>query len=397
MDIVHRAGGVLPEFQNGLIRVSEHESAVPSAPAHREIPLYIPDMPKVAELLPWLEKIDENRWYTNFGPLNRLFEEAVRRHFPPAPAVHVTTVANGTLGLELALAALDLPPRAPILIPAFTFVATATAAVRAGLTPVLADFDPASWLLTPEIARAALEHIPIRAVMPVTTFGCPQPASAWDEFSAETGIPVIVDAAGAWDSQPIGETTAAVFSLHATKNLSTGEGGIVAGADPGFIERVRNASNFGLAAGEVRHIGTNAKLSEYHAAVGLAVLARWQRRKAEKYQLLRAYRERLDKLRHPPVYQRDMEQTVPSLLAVRMPEQADVAALAGQLREQGIHTRQWYYPPLHRHPAFAALPRAGSLSVTHEIAGQILGLPFHTGITPADMDYVCFWLDRLRP
>ncbi len=376
--------------------MNEHESTVPPVPAYREIPLYIPNMPKVGELLPWLEKIDERRWYTNFGPLNRMFEEAVRRCFPPVPTAHVTTVANGTLGLELALAALDLPPRSAVLIPAFTFVATATAAVRAGLTPVLADFDPASWLLTPAIARKALELTPIRAVVPVTTFGCPQPVSAWDEFSTATGIPVIVDAAGAWDDQPIGETTVAVFSLHTTKNLSTGEGGIVVGADPGFIERVRNASNFGLDAGEVRHVGTNAKLSEYHAAVGLAVLERWQRRKAEKYQLLRAYRERLDKLRHPPVYQHGMEQIVPSLLAVRLPEQTDVAALAGRLREQGIHTRQWYYPPLHRHPAFAALPRTGALESTREIAGQILGLPFHMDITPADMDYVCFWLDRAR-
>lgn len=376
--------------------MNEHDSAVPSVPVYRDIPLYIPDMPKTGEILPWLEKIDESRWYTNFGPLNRLFEEAVRRNFPLAPTAHLTTVANGTLGLELALAALDLPPRSAVLIPAFTFVATATAVARSGLTPALADFDPASWLLTPEIAREALEQIPIRAVMPVATFGFPQPASAWDEFSAETGIPVIIDAAAAFGSQPIGETTTAVFSLHATKNLSTGEGGIVAGADPGFIERVRNASNFGLDAGEVRHVGTNAKLSEYHAAVGLAVLERWQRRKAEKYQLFQAYRSRLDKLRHPPVYQRGMEQIVPSLLAVRLPEQTGVAALAGHLREQGIHTRQWYYPPLYRHPAFAALPRAGGLAATHEIAGQILGLPFHLDIAPADMDYICFWLDRLR-
>ncbi|MBI5613126.1 MAG: DegT/DnrJ/EryC1/StrS family aminotransferase [Gammaproteobacteria bacterium] len=376
--------------------MSKHDSAVPSAPAHREIPLYIPDMPTAGELLPWLEKIDESRWYTNFGPLNRLFEETVRRYFPPTPAVHVTTVANGTLGLELALAAFDLPPRSAVLIPAFTFVATATAVVRAGLTPVLADFDPASWSLTPEIARVALEQIPIRVVMPVTTFGFPQPVTAWDAFSAETGVPVIIDAAGAWDSQPIGETTAVVFSLHATKNLSTGEGGIVASADPGFIERVRNTSNFGFDAGEVRHIGTNAKLSEYHAAVGLAMLARWQRRKADKFKLLQAYRDRLDKLGNPPVYQHGMARIVPSLLAVRLPEQSDVAALAGRLSEQGVLTRQWYYPPLYRHPAFAALPHAGELAVTREIAGQILGLPFHMGIAPTDMDYICFWLDRLR-
>lgn len=368
-----------------------------SLPAHREILLFVPDMPTAEELLPWLMQIDERRWYTNFGPLARLLEEQLRDHFPSVPAVQVAAVANGTLGLELALAALDLPRGANVLIPTFTFPATATAVLRAGLTPVLGDFDPVNWLLTPAIARAALERAPFRAVVPVATFGCPQPAAEWDEFSAATGIPAIIDAAGAWGSQTIGETTAAVFSLHATKNLSAGEGGIVASADAALVERVRIASNFGFDAGEVRRIGTNAKLSEYHAAVGLAALARWPRRTAERHELHRTFRGCLDNLRRPVAYQAGMERIAPSLLAVRFPEQPDVAALAERLRERGIHTRQWYYPPLHRHPAFAALPRAGRLESTRELAGQILGLPFHMDIAPADMDYICFWLDRLRP
>jgi dTDP-4-amino-4,6-dideoxygalactose transaminase len=376
--------------------VNPPDRADPSAPARREIPLYLPDMPKAADIRPWLEQIDQNRWYTNFGPLNRLFEETLRQRFPPAPAVHVTTVANGTLGLELALTALDLPPRSAVLVPAFTFAATATAVVRAGLTPVLANSDPASWLLTPAIARAALERIEFRAVIPVTTFGYPQAVAAWDAFTAATGLPVVIDAAGALDAQPVGETTAAVFSLHATKDLGIGEGGIVAGTDAGLIARVRQISNFGFEAGEVQRIGTNAKLSEYHAAVGLAVLERWPQRKAARQQLFRDYRDRLDQLAQPLIHQRGGEQIVPSLLAVRLPEQTDVAALAGRLREHGIHTRRWYYPPLDRHPAFAGFPRADDLAATHRIADQILGLPFHLDITPADMDYICYWLNRLR-
>ena len=363
---------------------------------HREIPLYIPDLPKAGDIIAWLGKIDENRWYTNFGPLNRLFEEALLRCFPSVPPVHLTTVANATLGLELALAALDLPPRSGVLIPAFTFVATATAVARAGLTPVLADVDADSWLLTPEIARAALENLPVRAIMPVAALGCPQSVSAWDALTAETGIPVVIDAAAAFGSQPIGETTAAVYSLHATKNLGIGEGGIVAGADPGFIDRIRKTSNFGLEAGGIRHIGTNAKLSEYHAAVGLAMLERWQRRKEVKRRLFQAYRNRLDGLKRPLLYQAGVEQIIPPLLAVRLPEQNDLAGLAERLREQGIHTRRWYHPPLHQHPAFAEVPRAGDLPVTRRIANQILGLPFHLEITPADMDYTMLWLDRLR-
>lgn len=362
----------------------------------RDIPLYIPDMPAAGEIMAWLEKIDETRWYTNFGPLNRLFEEAAQRWFSSAPAVYVTTVANATLGLELALAALDLPPGSAVLIPAFTFPASATAVVRAGLTPVLADIDPDSWLLSPEIARAALPNAPVRAVMPVAALGCPQPVAAWDAFTADTGLPVVIDAAGAFGHQPIGRTTAAVFSLHATKNLGIGEGGIVAGADPGFIGRIRTTSNFGFEAGEIRHIGTNAKLSEYHAAVGLAMLDRWQRRRELKQKMVQAYRARLDGLRRPLFHQAGSEQIVPPVLAARLPEQGDVAGLADRMRGHGIQTRRWYYPPLYRHPVFAKLTRAGDLPVTRQLAGQLLGLPFHLEITPQDMDYVCLWLDRLR-
>ena len=115
-----------------------------------------------------------------------------------------------------------------------------------------------------------------------------------------------------------------------------------------------------------------------------------------KRRLFQAYRNRLDGLKRPLLYQAGVEQIIPPLLAVRLPEQNDLAGLAERLREQGIHTRRWYHPPLHQHPAFAEVPRAGDLPVTRRIANQILGLPFHLEITPADMDYTMLWLDRLR-
>ena len=121
------------------------------------IPLLIPELPSVAELQPYLERIDAARWYSNFGPLCREFEGALAGMFiaKNAQPVRVTTVSSCTLGLELALRALDLAPGSQVLLPALTFVASATAVVRAGLVPVAADVDPQSWLLTPEIARAA--------------------------------------------------------------------------------------------------------------------------------------------------------------------------------------------------------------------------------------------------
>jgi len=350
-------------------------------------------MPTRHEIAAWLERIDDARRYTNFGPLSHAFESALLQRFAPVPAPYLTTVANATLGLELALAALDLPRQSPVLVPAFTFVATATAIVRAGLVPVIADVDADSWLLTPQIAREALKTCAVRATLPVAALGCTQPVSQWDGFTAETGIPVVIDAAPALDSQPIGRTTAAVYSLHATKNIGVGEGGIVAAADRGFVARVRASSNFGLEDGEVRHAGTNAKLSEYHCAVGLAMLRRWEERRAAKRKLLDEYRRGLDALRRPLFHQGGSELVISTVLAIRLPD-LDVAALAERLRDKGIQTRRWYYPPLHGHRAFADAPRAGALANAERLGREILGLPFHLHMTREDIDYTISWLDR---
>ena len=107
----------------------------------QRIPLLIPDMPLAEELLPWLKRIDATRWYSNFGPLVRELEGALIGMFALRndKALHLTTVSNCTAGLELALIALDLKPGSRVLVPALTFVATATAVIRAGHVPVIAD------------------------------------------------------------------------------------------------------------------------------------------------------------------------------------------------------------------------------------------------------------------
>ncbi|MEG0786980.1 MAG: DegT/DnrJ/EryC1/StrS family aminotransferase, partial [Comamonas sp.] len=124
------------------------------------IPLLVPDMPSPQELLPWLERMHKARQYSNFGPLVQELEAEFSMRLD-VEKEQLVTVANATLGLELVLQALDLPTDSRVLLPAFTFVATATAVIRAGHQPVLADVDASTWMLTPEIARAACERMHI--------------------------------------------------------------------------------------------------------------------------------------------------------------------------------------------------------------------------------------------
>jgi len=124
-------------------------------------PLLVPTMPTAAQLHPYLQKIDDNRWYTNFGPLNSELEARLGHALQvKEQGLAITSMAECTAGLELALQAHGLPAGARVLTPSLTFVATGTAIVRSGHTPVFADVDPASWILTPAVAEAALATLP---------------------------------------------------------------------------------------------------------------------------------------------------------------------------------------------------------------------------------------------
>lgn len=354
-----------------------------------KIPLLVPDMPERADLGSFLGEIDAARWYTNFGPLLRRFETGVAGLFA-APAPSLTTVSNGTLALELGLVALGLPKGAKVLTPALTFVASASAVLRAGLTPVIGDVDPGSWVLTPAIAREAMRRTRIECVMPVAAFGCPLPAGEWDAFSEQTGVPVLIDAAGAFGNQHAGEKIALAFSLHATKSLAVGEGGLVVSRDAGHVERVRRLSNFGIDArtGYAESIGSNAKMSEFHAAVGLAALARWPERSRRRRELHQRYLNGMLKSCGGVVLQVRPADGIYTIFQVALPAGVRRDAVVSALASQGIETRAWYLPLVPDHPAYASCETA-DLSVVRSLGPRLLGLPFHPGMGDEDIGRVC--------
>jgi dTDP-4-amino-4,6-dideoxygalactose transaminase len=359
-----------------------------------EIKLLVPDMPRAEALAPYLRRIDGARWYTNFGPLVHELEGRLGAHF--APEDHVVTVSSGTAGLELALLALGLPAGARVLLPDFTFVATATAVIRAGFRPVVGDVDPRSWLLTPELARSAIAARKVDAVMPVATFGCPQDADAWDRFSEQTGLPVVIDAAGAFGNQRSGRRVHVVISLHATKALGAGEGGFLVSRDAALVERIRRLSNFGIdvATGIVDRPGTNAKLSEYHAAVALAALETWPSRADARRAQWRSFLDLMGELCPALSAQRRPEHGTYTIAPVLLPAGAAPDAVIDSLARARVQTRRWYFPPLSRHPAFAAVEHAGALDGVRAVSGRVLGIPFHLELTREDLRSVFGALER---
>lgn len=362
--------------------------------AQEWVPLLVPSMPSPQELLPWLERMHAARHYSNFGPLVRELESAFAQRFD-MPTEQITTVANATQGLELVLQALDLPSGSRVLLPTFTFVATATAVLRAGHVPVLADVDAHSWLLTPDIARAACAQTRIDAVLPVATFGMPHDMQAWQQFEHDSGLPVVIDAAAAYGSQWLrGSQGTLVFSLHTTKSLPAGEGGLVVSTRPGLAERVRQLSNFGInlhpaadvPVGTLVDTGTNAKMSEYHAAIGLYSLKKWERC-AQERQALHADLI-LEITQASPLRLAWQAQgaggplMAPTLLCARLPNEAARMELEQACHEAHIMTRRWYQPLMSQMGALQARCESLPAPNAQSLACTLLGLPFFLGITP---------------
>lgn len=350
-------------------------------PADERIAVARPRLPTRAAIAPYLDRIDQARWYTNFGPLVRELE--LRLEARLAGGAQVVTLANGTVALTLALRAAGARPGTLCLMPAWTFVATAHAVLDAGLVPYFVDVDPETWMLDPAAICAAIGSAPgeVGAVIPVAAFGQLPELGRWREVAAATGLPVIVDGAAAFDSLASAPVPVTV-SLHATKAVATGEGGYVASEDDAFIRRVRSLSAFGFAGDRTaRSPAVNAKLSEYAAAVGLASLDGWpadRTRFALSAQRLRAGLALTPQIRFQSGWG---ARWVSSVCVAATPDFA-APEMAAHLGALGLETRDWWGAGCHTQPAFAGCPR-GPLPVTERLARSTLGLPYFIDLPEA--------------
>ncbi|MFL6603918.1 MAG: DegT/DnrJ/EryC1/StrS family aminotransferase [Steroidobacteraceae bacterium] len=367
----------------------------------------IPDLPLADDTLRYLRRADSTRWYSNFGPLVCEFEERLRSELsasdpsPRAGDIHLTSVVTCTHALEIGLRLTDIGPGKRVLVPALTFPASALAVQHTGAEVLLADVDPADWSLTPTIARAIASRVQIDAVMPVAVFGVPLPVPAWDEFTSETDIPLVIDAAAALETQVVPARGLVAYSLHATKPFGIGEGGVLVGRSSDLICKGRQYSNFGLIDRISCMEGTNAKMSEYHAAVGLAQLDRWNEIKRKRRDLLGLYNRHLQPLLDDVSLHPAIDEAVVSLLMLLL--EAPVAeSVMAEGKLHGIAMHRTYLPPLYDHPFFAtlnlattdgmilsrdveAIERQACMVNCERLQRRLLGVPFHAFMCEEDV------------
>jgi len=361
------------------------------------IDLLRPLLPSAEDIFPYLKRIDEARWYSNFGPLEQELRKRVGGHFGLS-AEHIVTASSATAGLTSVLRALNVPRDSYCLVPSWTFVASPASTIAAEMKPYFLDVDEESWALTPELVKKHVREIDgvVGAVLVVAPFGKPVDIAAWDQFTAETSIPVVVDAASGFDSFRASAfaKTSVVFSLHATKVLGAGEAAVIVSRDTSLLRHVQEQTNFGYYTRRISIPGVNAKMSEYTAAVALAAMDKWPQRRSQWLAVTEHYQQLL----HPLMQKHGLmvwfpEDGVSSTCNIRLTS-LSADRVISQLQVRGIKARQWWDKGCHVQPAYAHYPH-GDLTVTNRLAASVVSLPFYVDIPPQHLVQVADALDDI--
>ena len=351
-----------------------------------------PTLPSYADLEPRLHELYASGMLTK-GPVLTDYEGLLAQHLGVR---HALGVSSCTAGLMLVF---DRFRGAEIVLPSFTFMATAMAAMWAGLKPVFADIDPETWCLSAVAAEAAVTA-DTALVTHVHIFGNPADTDAFDALARRRDLTIVYDAAHGFgalrDGAAVGrEGLAQVFSTSPTKLLITGEGGVVATDDDALGERVVVGREYGNPGTyDPVFVGLNARLPEASALLGLKGLALLDREAEQRNALAVIYRDLLGAL--PGIgFQRIRPQDRSSFkdfsVRIRAAEfglSRDQVATA--LVAEGIDSRAYYVPPVHRTQAFAALGPAFEerLPETAALCDEVLTLPDYGLLAAEDVERV---------
>jgi dTDP-4-amino-4,6-dideoxygalactose transaminase len=296
-------------------------------------------------------------------------------------------VNSGTSALHMAFVAAGLGPGDEVIVPSFTFAATANSVALTGATPVFADIEADTFCLSPDAVEAAVTPR-TRAVMPVHLYGHPADMPGFDAIARKHDLLVFEDAAQAHaaslDGRPVGAWgLAASFSFYPTKNMTSGEGGMVSTADADIARAVRLLRNQGM---ERRYenevVGFNTRMTDIHAAIGrvqLTKLAAWTEQRQQNAQYLD---KNLEGVVVPPVAPGATH--VYHQYTIRVPGH-DRDAFAAALQGRGVGSGVYYPIPNHRLPSFG---RDLDLPETERAAREVLSLPVHPALSSDDLDRI---------
>lgn len=364
------------------------------SPSTPFLPLVRPALPDAAELQPMFDEILGSGIVTT-GRVTRAFEEAVSRE---VDVEHVVMVNHGTTALMLALRGLELSGE--VIVPSYSWTATAGALVWNGVEPVFADIVPGRLTLDPVAAEAAITPR-TSAIMPVNVFGVPPDIEAFEELGRRYGLPILYDSAQGLGSRYRGQRcggfgVAECYSLSPTKVVTAVEGGLVTTSDASLAAAVRSMRDSGKSedGSDIVRLGLSGRPSELHAAVGLRTFARVESLVAERHERVDWYREALVGL--PGLYFQEIPEDVVTtgnyLVVFLDGEEAPMRCveLQAALKDAGIQSKQYFHPAIHLQEAYADLRERyeGQLPVTEKASAEGLALPLFSAMTREDVERV---------
>jgi dTDP-4-amino-4,6-dideoxygalactose transaminase len=354
-----------------------------------------PNIGNRARLFERIDDMLDRRWLTNHGPYVEEFEQ---RMAALLGVRHFVAMCNGTIALEIVTRALDM--RGEVIIPSFTFIATAHALQWQGITPVFCDVAPGTHHIDPaQVERLITPRT--TGIIPVHVWGEACDIAALQDVAGRHGLRVVYDAAHAlacsYGGAMIGNFgDAEVFSFHATKFFNTFEGGAVTTNDDGLAESLRFMRNFGFAGiDDVDHVGTNGKMTEVCAAMGLTSLEGLDEFVGINLRNYRAYHHALGDVPGLAVFTYDeREKRNFQYIVVEVDETVTGItrdAVVDILHAENVLARRYFCPGCHRmEPYRSCYPDAGRLlPQTERLAQRVMSLPTGTALDECDVAAVC--------
>lgn len=359
-------------------------------------PIYVTrsNLPPLADFARGLEEIWDSHRLSNRGLVLQRLENKLAQIFETP---NVSLFTNGTLALQVGLQGLRLSGE--VVTTPFTFAATANALIKAGLVPVFADIEPRHFTLDPEQVEAAISPR-TTAILAVHIFGIPGQLTRLAEIAARRGLLLIYDAAHAFGVTVGGKSIArfgdlSVFSFHATKPFHSAEGGALTFNRAELKPVFDTLSNHGLEPdGDVREVGTNAKMSELQALMGELMLDHFLPAIARARRIEALYRECLASIPGIEIPPTPEEGICPNHAFMPVLVKQDAFGLsrdelAAALSRYNVFARPYFHPLVSDMSAYRRPDRQAPLDRARQVATEVLALPIYADLALGDVERIC--------
>lgn len=348
-------------------------------------------MPDFEEYCNEIKELWETRWLTNMGVKHKQLEADLKEYLNTP---NITLYTNGHLALEGILSVMNFPKGSEVITTPFTFVSTTNSIARSGLVPVFCDVNDVDYTIDVTKIEALITDKTV-AIMPVHVYGNLCDIEAIDAIAKKHNLKVIYDAAHAFGVTKNGESCAnfgdaSMFSFHATKVFNTVEGGAVCYADDSLVQPLNDMKSFGLFGEEGRYIGTNAKMSEFHAAMGICNLRHIEGEIAKRKTAVERYRERLVGVEGIRLCaeQDGVKSNYAYFPVVFDGYKYDRDQVFEMLKNEDIIARKYFYPLTNSFECYKDYD-CGNTPTADYIAKRVLTLPLFADLTVEDVDRIC--------